>query len=1061
MNQNYDDIVDDGIDIQDERSNAKVEALEINKGTNQVATLNGFHLYDNGHRVYTGDFKPRLTDLGNIADLGGFKANGVTAQYFDHEGSVPWNVNSGVYNNKIAGASNMVIQFYGPGGSNPATQFKVGYRNGGIWYRSARDGVGFEEDWTQIYTSKHKPTAQDVGALPVTGGTLSGTLRVNTIHNAAGAELIRYNPDHNAHAVGNTTSKMYIDALDGRVTIRNGVSDYQMYHTGNKPTANDVGALAGVSGRPLRIPTGGDQWQMLARVRIPQGGATARFTVIGGAGFNAATSGGDGNNKQSTLHEIIIRSGNNAPKGLNCMLHHPSRMLTAVSNVAWKGVGGDEYEIWVQTGNVHIHGVFVTGQFSDNAAFISWGTGAPAAKPASLIDGGKWQWITDAGGTMAGTLRSGRKVGQFAGVACGATRLNDLYSTEAGMWSYVSNASSTVEDLFPVNNNANAVLTFNTHHGDYGHQMGLSSNGKLYHRWWKDTTWKEIVRAETDGTLNVRSLGVTNGAAVGSLHVSGAATVNGTITSPEAADYMRCTHGGQYGLVHRHDGISYYMLLTNKGDPNGNWNSLRPFRLDLATGRVYMNNGVSANSISVDGVIYGAGSVVTDNTPNATHSLTMMSNETNTAGKNYLRKFRNYNAGTIWHETVDANAYRIATGSSDSNELLSLSSGSTCALRINGTVYSSRASNSVAAVVAARNSATSAGVAESRLEVHGNGDINITTHDGSNWYYPIRMYRDNNNIRFDGVVNAQKGIESWSALKFKSVDGATGDVWTKVWGNATQGRPRVLETMDDQGWMYYCQRTSTQGVQFAVNGRISSGSTYVGTGGNPFMIDDSAIVSNGAGNALVKGMVAGGSWSDWKTRASGLHVYTLNVNNEATNIWKAEQPAKSNNTAGVLAAMQVHRPSNDPARTIVRIQSGDIGQFDFHGNGDLSVSRNGSFNDVYIRSDARLKTDVQQITGAVDKVMLLKGCTYDKHERVSDVEKTVSDGGIVSREAGIIAQDLEAVLPEAVKMTVDSNGTPIRTVSPAATIGLLVEAIKEQQKAINEMRTEIAALKAK
>ncbi|WP_068871985.1 tail fiber domain-containing protein [Edwardsiella tarda] len=1123
MNQNYDDIVEDGIDTQDERSNAKVEALEINNGTSQVATLNGYHLYDNGHRVYCGNFKPRLTDLGNIADLGGFKADGSVSNVEDSAGSVPWTANSGVYNNRVPGASNMVIQFRGTGGSNPATQFKVGYQNGGIWYRSARDGHGFEQDWSQIYTSKHKPTANDVGALPITGGRVSGELTIDTINNSTTAHMIRYAAAHGSTIVGNGNSPLYLDSRDSVIKVRNAAGNEQtVYHTGNKPTANDVGSLAGVTGRPLRIPSASDQWQVLARVRIPQGGATARFTVIGGAGFNSAESNA-GNNTQSTLHDIVIRSGNNAPKGLNCTLYGFAGANHAVTKVGWKAVSGDEFDIYVRTGgSVHIHGVFVTGQFSDNATLVSWGTDTPSStQPAGIVMGYEWKSITDAGGTMAGTLGSSRKAGQFKGPQCGGTRLNDLYSTDSGQWSYVSNVNHNHTDAFPTSNNANGVLTFNTHHGDYGHQLGMSSNGKLYHRWWKDTTWKEIVRAETNGTLNVTALGVTNGAAVGTLSVAGAATINGIINTP-AADFIRSTYNNQYGLIHRNDGVSYYMLLTNRGDVNGGWNALRPFRLDLANGRIYVANGLSANSVSVDGTIYSGGAVVTDNTPNATHSMTMMSNDTNSASKNFLRKWRNYNAGTIWHETIEGNIYRIATGSTDSNQLLGLTGNGE--LYINGPVYSSRHASGASSALIARNTGTTPGVTQAQLEVHGNGNINLTTHNGSGWFYPVQMFRDSANIQFNGLADIRGGVASHGAFRFKQQGGADGDVWLKLWGSTANGRKRILEVQDNDGWHFYSQRINS-GIQFAVNGRISSGNTYVGSSGAPFLLDDAATLGAGMNNALLRGAIAGGGWDDWKTRASGLHINVGNSANEAYNVWKVQQPGSDN-----IAAVQVHRPGGDQARTMVRIQSGNDGRFDFHGNGvlrcraietsgdvishgnvsvrsdfitirkdgrrhfafsnaagaydmymwkdtggdgihltngtdgggdwifkkdgSLHAPGNGSFNDVQVRSDARLKTELQPITGAVSKVLQLTGYTYDKHERISAVAQTVADGGIVSREAGIIAQDLEAVLPEAVKMTVDSDGEPIRTVSPAATIALLVEAVKE-------LKAEIEILKAK
>lgn len=79
--------------------------------------------------------------------------------------SVPWNAISGVYNHQRKGSSDLVVHFYQHGGSTPSLQIRGNYKNGGIWYRTARDGYGFEEDWDQIYTKKNPPPAGET--LPV------------------------------------------------------------------------------------------------------------------------------------------------------------------------------------------------------------------------------------------------------------------------------------------------------------------------------------------------------------------------------------------------------------------------------------------------------------------------------------------------------------------------------------------------------------------------------------------------------------------------------------------------------------------------------------------------------------------------------------------------------------------------------------------------------------------------------------------------------------------------------------------------------------------------------
>ncbi|EGJ5041293.1 phage tail protein, partial [Escherichia coli] len=85
-------------------------------------------------------------------------ALGQTGSTVGNDKAVGWNWNSGVYNANIGGASTLILHFNMNTGSCPAVQFRVNYRNGGIFYRSARDGYGFEADWSEFYTTTRKPS---------------------------------------------------------------------------------------------------------------------------------------------------------------------------------------------------------------------------------------------------------------------------------------------------------------------------------------------------------------------------------------------------------------------------------------------------------------------------------------------------------------------------------------------------------------------------------------------------------------------------------------------------------------------------------------------------------------------------------------------------------------------------------------------------------------------------------------------------------------------------------------------------------------------------------------
>ncbi|EDS6425129.1 phage tail protein [Salmonella enterica subsp. enterica] len=135
--------------------------------------------------------KPLSGDITlSAADVNAF-ALGMTGDYaLENDKSVGWNWKSGVYNVPTGGASSLILHFNMNIGSCPAVQFCVNYKNGGISYRSARDGFGFELDWTEFYTTTRKSSAGDVGALPVSGGVINGNLGIGTPNILGGSSIV-------------------------------------------------------------------------------------------------------------------------------------------------------------------------------------------------------------------------------------------------------------------------------------------------------------------------------------------------------------------------------------------------------------------------------------------------------------------------------------------------------------------------------------------------------------------------------------------------------------------------------------------------------------------------------------------------------------------------------------------------------------------------------------------------------------------------------------------------------------------------------------------------------
>ncbi|EOM8385718.1 prophage tail fiber N-terminal domain-containing protein, partial [Escherichia coli] len=141
---------------------------ELVIGTKLSASLNGNALtatkLQTPRRVSGVEFDGSKDITLTAAHVAAF-ARRATDTYADADGGVPWNAESGAYNVTRSGDSYILVNFYTGVGSCRTLQMKAHYRNGGLFYRSSRDGYGFEEDWAEVYTSKNlPPESYPVGA---------------------------------------------------------------------------------------------------------------------------------------------------------------------------------------------------------------------------------------------------------------------------------------------------------------------------------------------------------------------------------------------------------------------------------------------------------------------------------------------------------------------------------------------------------------------------------------------------------------------------------------------------------------------------------------------------------------------------------------------------------------------------------------------------------------------------------------------------------------------------------------------------------------------------------
>jgi hypothetical protein len=126
--------------------------------------------------------------------------------------------------------------------------------------------------------------------------------------------------------------------------------------------------------------------------------------------------------------------------------------------------------------------------------------------------------------------------------------------------------------------------------------------------------------------------------------------------------------------------------------------------------------------------------------------------------------------------------------------------------------------------------------------------------------------------------------------------------------------------------------------------------------------------------------------------------------------------------------------------------SNNIGFLNSGGSWSLRCDNSGNVvatGDVTAYSDARIKTDVKTVEDALDKVLALRGVTYKR----TDIEDK-------STKLGVIAQEVKEVLPE----VVSENEDGMLTVSYGNMVGVLIEAMKEQQAMIETLEAKIELL---
>jgi hypothetical protein len=203
-----------------------------------------------------------------------------------------------------------------------------------------------------------------------------------------------------------------------------------------------------------------------------------------------------------------------------------------------------------------------------------------------------------------------------------------------------------------------------------------------------------------------------------------------------------------------------------------------------------------------------------------------------------------------------------------------------------------------------------------------------------------------------------------------------------------------------------------------------------------------SAISLGGGNSLYSllkgvGPGAGGVSQDF------LHLYRYGPSTARGNTFGTfGGSAEVLNISGIPAVGSTFPPNS---QNLLNIRSSEV-VLDANSNltvgGSITsvgnITSNGNIQgvDIIATSDRRLKENIQTIDSALNKVMKLRGVYFNR----KDTDK---------RSVGVIAQEIEEVLPEVVHT--DDTPEEMKSVSYGSIIGLIIEAIKEQQEQINKL----------
>lgn len=373
--------------------------------------------------------------------------------------------------------------------------------------------------------------------------------------------------------------------------------------------------------------------------------------------------------------------------------------------------------------------------------------------------------------------------------------------------------------------------------------------------------------------------------------------------------------------------------------------------------------------------------------------------------------------------------------------------------------------------------------ADGNQTVYGNAQIN-------------RQLTVSSAATVNGVINANGGIivpttkyvqiadaptQNNQATNKKYVDDKVasaisnaGDTYLPLAGGTVTGRLTITGDQLKTTSLWVTGDAAVNGV-LTVDGRarfnqefIVSTSVNVQNTGNSHLVfrkadgtEKGLIWADEPGSVSIRaGGVSGPTWNFWNSGSCQFPGAISNFNgvNSTTNYPGGGSGAYLNTAGltsrfsnGAYVSLYFQEYVGNYHQAILNVNGyGRDDNFYFRAGGDFFCTRNGSFDNVEIRSDRRAKSDIKVIENALEKVETLSGNTYELHN---------TSGG-TTRSAGLIAQEVQEILPEAVTQDNEEDGGMLR-LNYNSVIALLVESVKELSAEVKNLKAEIEELKSK